>query len=61
MQKTETLEFKREVTDSLVKEIIAFCNTKGGTIIIGYEDDETICGVAYARKRTWWNKQYDSQ
>ncbi|MDD4187195.1 MAG: ATP-binding protein [Bacilli bacterium] len=52
MQKTETLEFKREVTDSLVKEIIAFCNTKGGTIIIGYEDDETICGVAYARKRT---------
>ena len=38
-QESEQLEFKREVNDSLIKEIIAFANTDGGTIIIGYDDD----------------------
>jgi len=49
-QENEKLEFKREVNDGLIKEIIAFCNTKGGTIVIGYEDDGTICGVTDTRK-----------
>lgn len=45
----DKLEFKRQVTDSLVKEIIAFCNSSGGTIIIGYNDDGSICGLKDAR------------
>jgi len=44
------LEFKREVNNSLIKEIIAFCNSSGGTIIIGYNDDGTVYGLNDARK-----------
>ena len=32
-QESDKLEFKREINDSLIKEVIAFCNTFGGTII----------------------------
>jgi ATP-dependent DNA helicase RecG len=39
------MELKREVTDDLKKTMIAFANTKGGTIYIGVGDDGTICGV----------------
>ena len=49
-QESEKLEFKRQVNDSLIKEIIAFCNTNGGTIIVGYEDDGVVHGVNDARK-----------
>ena len=45
----DKIEFKREVNDSLVKEVIAFANSNGGTIFIGYEDDGTIYGVSNAR------------
>jgi predicted HTH transcriptional regulator len=30
---SETLELKRELTDDSLKTIVAFANTKGGTII----------------------------
>jgi len=49
MMESENLEFKREVTDSLIKEIIAFLNTNGGTIMIGYNDDGSIYGLENAR------------
>lgn len=31
---SENLEFKSQISASLVKEIIAFCNTNGGTMSI---------------------------
>lgn len=40
------LEFKREFTESIRKSIIAFANTDGGRIIVGVEDDGSVCGVA---------------
>ena len=43
------LEFKRELTDSIVKEIIAFCNTTGGTIILGYDDNGKVVGLKNAK------------
>ncbi|MEG1141462.1 MAG: putative DNA binding domain-containing protein [Clostridia bacterium] len=49
-QENDKLEFKREVNDSLIKEVIAFCNSYGGTIIIGYNDDGSIYGLKNARK-----------
>lgn len=49
-QESYKLEFKREINDSIVKEIIAFCNTLGGTIIVGYNDDGTICGLNNAKQ-----------
>lgn len=44
------LEFKRELTDSIVKEIISFCNTNGGTIIIGYDDNGKVVGLDNAKE-----------
>ena len=34
-----TIEYKRELTDNLEKEVVAFLNSQGGTIIIGKDDD----------------------
>lgn len=61
-KENDKIEFKREVNDSLVKEVIAFANTNGGTIFIGYEDDGTIYGVENARQELdkISNKLHDS-
>lgn len=40
-----TVEFKRELTDAIKKEIIAFANTEGGALYVGIEDDGTVCGI----------------
>lgn len=37
-----TTELKREITDELKKEIVAFLNTHGGTIYVGVNDDGSI-------------------
>ncbi|MBZ0178682.1 MAG: ATP-binding protein [Melioribacteraceae bacterium] len=41
------VEFKQRFSeyDKIAKEIIAFANTKGGTIIFGVNDDKTLCGI----------------
>lgn len=49
-KESETLELKREVTPNIVKEVIAFANTKGGTIYIGYDDDCNLIGVENAKE-----------
>jgi len=38
-------EFKLMYTDEIKKTIIAFANTKGGTLYIGIDDDKAIIGV----------------
>ena len=38
----ETTEFKREYTDSVKKEVVAFANTCGGVIYIGIDDTGEI-------------------
>ena len=50
MLESSTLEFKRQISDSIAKEIVAFCNTSGGTIIIGYDDNGKIYGLENAKK-----------
>ncbi|MEG2017284.1 MAG: putative DNA binding domain-containing protein [Clostridium sp.] len=42
---SQNVEFKREFTNDLKKEIIAFANITGGTIYIGIEDNGDIIGV----------------
>lgn len=42
---TAIIELKRRFMPSLVKEIVAFANTEGGTIYIGVEDDGNVIGV----------------
>lgn len=44
---SSVLEFKREIpkNSQIVHTVIAFCNTFGGRLVLGVEDDGTICGV----------------
>lgn len=42
---SETIELKSSVGAGLCKEVIAFANTKGGTLYIGVEDNGTVIGV----------------
>lgn len=49
-KENEILELKSKVTPNLCKEIIAFANTKGGTIIIGYDDNSNLIGVENAKE-----------
>jgi hypothetical protein len=57
---TATLEFKstlrynirankvdRVIEDSVLKTIVAFCNTKGGELLIGVADDKSILGIGH--------------
>jgi len=50
-----TLELKRDSLkpEQLAKEIVAFANQKGGTIILGVEDDGTISGVKRPKLQEW--------
>lgn len=43
------LEFKRKAShpEKIVRELIAFANTEGGTLLIGVDDDKSIPGVKY--------------
>ncbi len=43
------LEFKRKASsgDRMVRELIAFANTSGGTLLIGVGDDKSIPGVKF--------------
>ncbi|MBR2215400.1 MAG: putative DNA binding domain-containing protein [Selenomonadaceae bacterium] len=45
LTESDKLELKREITDTIKKEVIAFVNTHGGTIYIGIDDDGTIVGI----------------
>ncbi|MBQ5419503.1 MAG: putative DNA binding domain-containing protein [Selenomonas sp.] len=45
-KENEHTEYKRELTDVLKKEVIAFANTSGGSIYIGIADDGTVVGVS---------------
>ncbi|WP_233004964.1 AlbA family DNA-binding domain-containing protein [Exiguobacterium aurantiacum] len=51
MKESPTVEFKRELTDAVVHEVIAFANTQGGVLYIGIEDDGTVLGVPNAHQQ----------
>ena len=42
---SETLEFKKTVTAELGKDIVAFANTSGGTILVGVSNTGNIVGA----------------
>ena len=49
-KESEIIELKSKVTSNLCKEIIAFANTNGGTIYIGYDDNSNLIGVENAKE-----------
>lgn len=50
-----TLEFKRDDVQNhdLARELVAFLNLEGGTVLLGVEDDGTITGVTRERLEEW--------
>jgi len=40
-----TVEFKREFSTNIDRELVAFVNTSGGMVLIGVADDATIVGI----------------
>ncbi len=57
-----TMEFKRFFSSSekIAKELIAFANTKGGTILFGVDDDGTVVGL-HSEKSEWAEIEHTSQ
>jgi len=49
------LEFKRDdvTPQDVAKEIVAFLNLAGGTILLGVEDDGTVSGTVRPRLDEW--------
>ena len=50
-----TLEFKRDDIQNydLAKELVAFLNLEGGTVLLGVEDDGQISGTSRERLEKW--------
>ena len=50
-----TLEFKRDdiQNHALAKELVAFLNLEGGTVLLGVEDDGSISGTTRDRLEEW--------
>jgi predicted HTH transcriptional regulator len=46
------IEFKRKVEypEKIIREMVAFANTKGGHLLIGIDDDGTMPGLKYAEE-----------
>ncbi len=49
------LEFKRKASDpeKIVRELVAFANAEGGTLLVGVADDGTIPGVKYPEEESF--------
>jgi len=49
------VEFKRDVIENhaLAKELVAFSNLRGGTVLLGVEDDGSISGVTRPNIEEW--------
>lgn len=45
-EENDKLELKEKLTDSLYKEVVAFLNTEGGTIIVGIKDNKEVIGLS---------------
>ncbi|WP_421873665.1 helix-turn-helix domain-containing protein [Marinoscillum sp.] len=46
----EYVEFKRKINhpEKVIREVVAFANTKGGHLLVGVDDDGTIAGCKYS-------------
>lgn len=58
----QQLEFKRKVAhpEKIIREAVAFANTKGGDLLIGVDDNGTIPGLKYAEEEVYvLNKALD--
>ena len=59
---SETVEFKAQWTDAVLETATALANTRGGTLLVGVDDNGQVVGldVAEAKLRTYSNQLADS-
>lgn len=50
MFENEEIEFKKDYTDNIYKEIVSFLNSGYGTIYLGYDDDGNLTGLTDTKK-----------
>ncbi len=50
MKENQQTEFKQTWRDEYLKWICGFANAEGGKILIGVNDDGTVCGVSDAKR-----------
>ena len=50
-EESNVVELKREITEDLKKEIIAFLNTRGGMIFVGVDNDGSLVPFKTAKQR----------
>ena len=55
---SKTTEFKTSFNDEVIVSLVAFANTKGGSVFIGLEDNGTARGVSLGRETIsqWLNE-----
>ena len=55
---SETIEFKTSFSKEVIETVVAFANTKGGSIFIGVGDDGVILGVQISQEtiQNWINQ-----
>lgn len=48
----DQVEFKRRIShpEKVVREVVAFANTKGGHLLVGVDDDKSMVGLKYAEE-----------
>ena len=59
----KTLKFKRDLSSlkPILKTLVAFANTSGGTLVIGVQDDGAVVGIADALRGGTAGQQYRRQ
>ena len=50
-----TIEFKKKAAfpEKIVREVIALANTEGGDLLIGVDDDGTVCGQRFIEEEVF--------
>jgi len=58
----ETIEFKAQWTESVLETAAAFANTRGGTLLVGVDDEGRVVGLDLSERtlRTFSNRLADS-
>lgn len=51
----DQVEFKRKINhpEKVIREVVAFANSKGGHLIVGVNDDKKIVGLKYAEEEDY--------
>ena len=60
---SETVEFKREIerAERLAREVVALANGRGGHVLVGVDDDGTVCGVSLRPGYEAWVMQVGAE